>query len=136
MAQGAASVDRFTFTKIGVSDLEKSLRFYGDVFGLVESARMKGKIKDEEVDEIILVGEKESDPSLVLVKYLGRDGVDAGAGVLGFITDDLAALLERFRVAGGSVGQEPREASDAGVLVIYVDDPDGHQLELVQPLGS
>ena len=61
--------------------------------------------------------------------------VEADDGVLGFITSDLHGLVERIRQAGGRVAHEPREAEGAGVLVIYVDDPDGHQLELVQPLA-
>ncbi|MBW2424939.1 MAG: VOC family protein [Deltaproteobacteria bacterium] len=130
-----AQAGRFTFTKIAVSDLEVSVRFYKEVFGLKESARMEGQIKDETVQEIILEGEKPEDPSLVLVRYSGREGVEADDGVLGFITSDLYGLVERIRQAGGRVAHEPREAESAGVLVIYVDDPDGHQLELVQPLA-
>lgn len=127
---------RFTFSKIGVSDLEASSRFYREVFGLKESARLEGQIKDEPIHEIILVGENPDDPSLVLVRYPDRDSVEAGDGVLGFLTDDLRGLVERIRQHGGRVAHEPREAVEAGVLVIYVDDPDGHQLELVQSSPS
>jgi predicted enzyme related to lactoylglutathione lyase len=125
------------FTKLVVHDLDKLAAFYAEVYGLHAVQRVRGeRVGGEEVDEIML----SADPSaaygsLVLLKYLGRGPSPNGELILGFTTDDLPALLERVRAAGGGVTAPIQELPHLKLRVAFATDPEGHLAELVQ-LGS
>ncbi|MEW6269330.1 MAG: VOC family protein, partial [Thermodesulfobacteriota bacterium] len=87
----------------------------------------------EEIDEIVL----SPDPSaawgsLILLRYVGRGPSPAGELILGFVTDDLPALLERVCAAGGAVHDPIRDMPQLGIRVAFATDPEGHLAELVQ----
>jgi lactoylglutathione lyase len=122
------------FTKVIVHELEKMAAFYRDVYGLHAVERVRGaSIGDEQIDEIML----SRDPtarfgSLVLLKYLGRGSSPNGELILGFVTDDLPALLDRVRAAGGAVTAPIKEMPELHLRVAFAADPEGHLAELVQ----
>jgi len=122
------------FTKLIVHDLEKMAAFYRDVYGLHAVDRVRGEsIGSEEIDEIML----SKDPSarfgsLVLLKYLGRGPSPSGELILGFTTDDLPALLDRVRAAGGAVTAPIKEIPELHLRVAFATDLEGHLAELVQ----
>ena len=127
----------FAFTKLVVHDLEKTAAFYRDVYGLHAVKRVRGEsIGSEAIDEIML----SADPSaawgsLVLLAYLGRGPSPSGELILGFTSDDLPALLERVRAAGGRVHAPIKEMPELGLRVAFATDPEGHLAELVQLLA-
>jgi len=124
----------YSFCKLIVHDLEKMAAFYRDVYGLHAVDRVRGEsIGGEEIDEIMV----SKDPnarfgSLVLLKYLGRGPSPSGELILGFTTDDLPALLERVRAAGGGVHAPIKEMPELRIRVAFATDPEGHLAELVQ----
>lgn len=124
----------FAFTKLVVHDLEKMAAFYTAVYGLHAVQRVRGeRIGPEEIDEIML----SPDPaapfgSLVLLRYLGRGPSPHGEVILGFTSDDLPALLDRVRAAGGRVEAPMREMPELRLRVAFARDPEGHLAELVQ----
>jgi predicted enzyme related to lactoylglutathione lyase len=124
----------FAFTKLIVHDLEKLAAFYREVYGLHAISRLRGEsIAGEEIDEIML----SADPSaaygsLVLLKYLGRGPSPNGELILGFTSDDLPALLERVRQAGGAVTAPIKDMPELKLRVAFATDPEGHLAELVQ----
>jgi predicted enzyme related to lactoylglutathione lyase len=123
-----------SFTKLVVHDLERMAGFYCEVYGLHAVRRIRGeRIGIEEIDEIAL----SADPaaafgSFVLLKYLGRPAPPIGESILGFVTDDLPALLERVRAAGGGVHAPILEMPELHLRVAFATDPEGHLAELVQ----
>lgn len=124
----------FGFTKLIVHDLEKLVAFYRDVYGLHDVHRVTGEsIGGEAIDEIMM----SSDPnaqwsSFVLLKYVDRGASPSGEVILGFQTDDLAALCERVTAAGGGIAAPIQELPHLGVRVAFATDPEGHLAELVQ----
>jgi lactoylglutathione lyase len=122
------------FTKLIVHDLEKMAAFYHEAYGLHAVQRVRGeRIGREEIDEIML----SADPnaaygSLVLLRYLGRGPSPNGEVILGFTTDDLPALLERVRAAGGAITVPLRQMPERKLRVAFATDPEGHLAELVQ----
>ena len=44
----------------------------------------------------------------------------------------MKAILAAVKAAGGSVEGEPIRVGDAGMLVVFVADPAGNRLELVE----
>jgi predicted enzyme related to lactoylglutathione lyase len=108
--------------------------FYSDAYGLHAVRRVRGEhIGDEEIEEVMLATDPDAAfGTFVLLKYLGRPPSPTGELLLGFVTDDLPALLERVRAAGGEVRVPIREMPELGLRVAFATDPEGHVAELVQ----
>jgi len=132
----ATPAEALSFTKAIVADLPAMAAFYQSVFGLKEVMRVQEAIAGEAIDEIILspTGEMTPSSSFVLLKFVDRAPPAASDSILGFITQDLDALLLRVRAAGGTVTQEARTMTELGVKVGFATDPEGRLLELVQML--
>ena len=125
----------YAFTKLVVDDLEKMAAFYSQVYGLREVARVQERIAGAAIDEILLgVGPEMSPGSLVLLNFVDAPPPRNGEVILGFTTDDLPALLERVRGAGGGVHAEIRQMLEMKIQVAFATDPEGHLAELVQVL--
>ena len=125
----------YAFTKLVVDDLEKMAAFYSEVYGLREVARVQERIAGDAIDEIMLgVGPDMSPGSLVLLKFVEAPSPRNGEVILGFATDDLPALLERVRAAGGGVHDAIRQMPEMKIQVAFATDPEGHLAELVQLL--
>jgi predicted enzyme related to lactoylglutathione lyase len=127
----------FGFTKLIVHDLEKLAAFYGEVYGLHAVNRVRGEsIGGEEIDEIMLSPDPSAQwGSLVLLKYVARRPSPSGELILGFTTDDLPALLDRVRAAGGGVHAPIKDMPELRIRVAFATDPEGHLAELVQVLA-
>jgi lactoylglutathione lyase len=125
------------FTKLIVHDLEKLAAFYREVYGLQAVNRVRGEsIGGEEIDEIMLSADPKAPfGSFVLLKYLGRAPSPTGELILGFTTDDLPALLDRVRAAGGGVHAPIKDMPELKIRVAFATDPEGHLAELVQVLA-
>ncbi|MEH7123270.1 VOC family protein [Bacillus sp. JJ1773] len=53
---------------------------------------------------------------------------------LGFVTEDVEGFVEGLREEGVSILMEPVE-KPWGQKVAYVEDPDGHYIEICSPIG-
>lgn len=124
----------FGFTKLVVGDLEQSARFYAEVCGIREQARIDSEIEGRPIREIMFHPTQEGGATLVLLTYVGEPKPAAGELILGFTTPDLAAFLERVRKAGGRVAQDPKTLEDMQIKVAYARDREGHLIEVVQAL--
>jgi predicted enzyme related to lactoylglutathione lyase len=51
---------------------------------------------------------------------------------MGFITPDLAALLDRAKAAGGELARPIRDMPEHKVKVAFVKDNEGHLIEVVE----
>jgi lactoylglutathione lyase len=140
----------FGHAGIQVSDLERSRRYYRDVIGLVELERLT---RDEpylsQVTgydgvrlEIVLLAEPATGVILELVEYPAGSGrpvdpatANPGTGHVCFIVDDVDAIHARAAAAGyGSVNPPvtPTAGRWIGGRSVYLLDPDGFRVELVQ----
>jgi len=126
----------FGFTKLVVQDLEKMATFYKDVVGFEESGRVQSAVGDRAIDEILFDATSQGGSTFVLFKFLDRDAPANEEVILGFITDDLAAFVERTKSAGGAVVTDIKSQPEHGVKVAFVTDPEGHLLEVVELLGE
>jgi catechol 2,3-dioxygenase-like lactoylglutathione lyase family enzyme len=138
------AVRRFTHLGLCVSDLDRSLRFYRDVFGFKEdSARPPLAMQGQPTARFL--GLSEVDLRAV---YLVRDGVclellaypapgtlgdgapremnRVGLTHLSFEVTVIEPVLARVREAGGRVLEDSRIPP-----AVFVTDPDGTRIELV-----
>ena len=131
-----ATKSHFGFTKLIVQDLEAMATFYKDVAGLTESGRVQAAVGDRAIDEILFNATGEGGPTLVLFKFLDRDAPATEEAILGFVTPDLEAFVQRTKAGGGAVVTDIETQVEHGVKVAFVTDPEGHLLEVVELLSA
>ena len=138
-------------TGITVSNLERSLAFWRDVLGFEysHSAHQTG----EQVEQI--TGVKASELKLAVLKtptghkielleYLAPDDrkerndlrpCDLGHVHIALVVDDLEAILQKMAASEWKAAGNPQMLTvgpNAGKRVVYVRDPDGTTIELMQ----
>jgi catechol 2,3-dioxygenase-like lactoylglutathione lyase family enzyme len=143
-------------TGITVSNLERSLAFWRDVLGfeLSHTAHQKGELAKE------ITGVEGAELKLAVLKTPGGHKVelleylapadrkranlrpcDVGSVHLALLVEDLHGALDRIAVSGWKTAGQPQiltKGPNAGKRVVYVRDPDGTTIELMQvsPSGS
>jgi catechol 2,3-dioxygenase-like lactoylglutathione lyase family enzyme len=138
-------------TGITVSNLERSLAFWRDVLGFEfsHSTHQKGEIAEQ------ITGVKGAELKLGVVKAPGGHKIelleylapadrkkeasvrpcDVGHVHVALIVDDLDGVLEKIAASGWKAAGKPQSLTsgpNAGKRVIYVRDPDGTTIELMQ----
>ena len=109
-----------------VSDLERSIRFYGEAFG------MREKLRDG--DDLVFLNTPGTHDSLALHLVSdddGRVGESGGYEHFGITVIDRGSLHEAIaaiEVAGGELVEKGEHAP--GVPYAYVRDPDGYVIEI------
>lgn len=135
-----------------VADIERSIRFYRDILGMILVRRRPNVDADYVAQQTGYPGVElsvasfkvapDSAQSLELVQYLthaGEVGEMAsnrpGASHLCLQVDDFQACYESLRAQGVRFKSAPvaiTAGPNEGGLVAYLYDPDGYQLELFQ----
>ena len=122
-------------TMVRVLDLDRSISFYREAFGLNEADRF-----DFEDFTLVYLSNNESDFEVELTLNKGQTepyDLGNGYGHLAVTVDDLEAEHQRFQQAG----LEPRRfvtlEKDGQALgkFFFVADPDGYQIEVLQRGG-
>lgn len=133
---------------VTVSDLERSLAWYREVFGLVPDVDETGSGPDlcatVQVPDVNLrfaflhVG----NTRIELLQYVTPAGSpfdmrnnDVGAAHICLVVDDVQASYDRLTAAGFAFNAPPLHLHDgvmAGHTIVYLRDPEGIQLELMQ----
>lgn len=124
----------FGFTKLVVHDLEKAHSFYTEVCGLVELFRYDSEIAGRPITEIGYAPTEEAGASFALLKFLDAPGPASNELILGFTTDDITGFVSRAETAGGRVTDPIRNMTDLNLKVAFVEDTEGHLIEVVQTL--
>ena len=137
-------------TGITVSDLERSLAFWRDALGfeLSHRARHTGELASEVTGvagaEISLAALKGYGHKIELLQYhappdrrrLTIRPCDIGSVHVALLVENLEEVLSRLTAAGWKAAGKPqslRSGPNAGKRVIYVRDPDGTTIELMEP---
>jgi hypothetical protein len=131
----AAHKARFSFTKLIVGDEEKMATYYQDVYGLNVVTRVEGDSAcgGERFREVLLApGKAISDGSLVMFRFVDRPAPRDQESILGFVTEDLDALVARVIVHGGKPVAPIKAMPEHGIRVVFTCDPEGHLAENVQ----
>lgn len=136
-------------TGLTVSDIDRSLAFYRDVFGfpVTEKAHHTGEVVGQITGvpgaEVVIAFVELPGHRIELLQYLKPDdrrlsdlrNCDTGASHIAFEVDDLDGVLEAIK-AGGFEAINPPVAVPAGPRkggkTVYTRDPDGVVLEFQQ----
>ena len=138
-------------TGITVSNLERSLEFWRDVLGFEFShtAHQKGE-RPEQITGVkgaelkLAVVKSPSGHKIELLEYFAPPDrkqhvdlrpCDVGQVHVALTVDNLDAILERIAAIGWKAAGKPQTLTagpNAGKRVVYVRDPDGTTIELMQ----
>ncbi len=139
-------------TGFTVSNLERSLAFWHDVLGfeLSHAAHQTGELAKEitgvagaEIKLAVL--KTPGGHKIELLEYLSPSDrkqhinfqpCDVGHVHVALLVGDLEAVLERIAASGWKAAGKPqtlKSGPNTGKRVIYVRDPDGTTIELMQP---
>ena len=115
-----------THIHLVVRDLDRSLRFYQDVFGMKERFRDGPKmvfLNTPGSSDLVTLNADPAEAHLI--------GVNGGVAHIGFRLEnaaDLDAAIAEVESAGGKLIQ--RGEHSPGASFAYVEDPDGYVIEL------
>jgi lactoylglutathione lyase len=115
---------------IYVSDIKRSEQFYTELIGL----KVQTRTEIEDVHEIVLAAEQGGGRLQLAERYQGGQPVDHGFGLWKFYmnVDDCQATHDRVVAAGYASTMAPQRLDRWPVIVAFVDDPDGYNIELIQ----
>ena len=118
---------KYLHTMVRISDLEQSLHFYRDLFGLVETRR-----RDDEkgrYTNIFLAPPGQEETPLELTFNWDPENYTGGRnfGHLAYEVDNIYASCQRLMDGGVVINRPPRDGRMA-----FVRSPDGISVELLQ----
>ena len=116
---------RFDHNNINVLDLEKSLRFYKEALGLVETGRMK---PPDHSFTLVFLGDSQTTHRIELTGLRDRtEPYNLGDNEfhLAFKVDDFAAAFALHKEMGCVCYENPTMG------IYFIEDPDGYWLEII-----
>ena len=137
-------------TGITVSNLERSLAFWRDVLGFElshrphQTGRLASEITGVPGAEISIAVLKGYGHKIELLEYSAPAdrkhfvprACDVGSAHIALVVDNLDVVLETIAKSGWKAAGRPQTLTagpNAGKCVVYVRDPDGTTIELMQP---
>jgi catechol 2,3-dioxygenase-like lactoylglutathione lyase family enzyme len=136
-------------TGLTVGDLDRSAAFYCENFGLREIARnrLAGDLISEQtalpgtvIDVSILAG---SNTILELLCYRNPASgarelrtCDPGAAHICIVVEDIQARVDEMRERGVVFHARPCKLMDDDTMMVYVRDPDGMMVEILEPTAD
>lgn len=125
---------KFIHSMIRVGDLEKSMDFYQQAFGLIESHRL-----DFDDFSLVYLRDIESGTEIELTWNKGQTEYTHGTGYghTAFVVDDLDQQFNRLTELKLSPAPIKEFKRDGALLArfFFIQDPDGYKIEVLQPGG-
>ena len=122
-------VCKFLHTRMRVSDLEESVRFYEKVFGLEVSRRHESP----RGSKLVFLSVPNSDEEIELTYFPGSGSVEVQEDLmhLAFEVESMSELETHTKSVGVPVSDGPTQSS-SGSIFAFVDAPDGYEIEVIQ----
>ena len=124
---------RFLHTMLRVTDLDASLRFWTEHFGM-KLLRRQDYPEGRFTLAFVGYGDESDHTVLELTYNWGRSRYDLGDafGHVAIGVGDIFATCERMRAAGVKITREPGPMKHGTTVIAFVEDPNGYKVELIQ----
>lgn len=124
---------RLLHTMIRVGDLDRSIAFYTDVLGM-QLLRRTDYPGGEFTLAFLGYGPEDREAVLELTYNWGVSEYEIGSGFghIAIGVDDIYAVCDSIREAGGSITREPGPMKHGTTVIAFVEDPDGYKIELIE----
>lgn len=124
---------KFLHVMTRVADIDKSLKFYQELFDLKLS---RTKELADKGATLYFLKDNHSDVEIELTyNHETPDGgytKGTGFGHFAFETDSMDAFTEKLHAFGLDYTREPFFLSAAGSKIAFVEDPDGNAVEIIE----
>jgi lactoylglutathione lyase len=124
---------RILHTMLRVGDLDRSIAYYRDVLGMELISR-----KDYPDGKFTLAflgyGRNPEQAEIELTHNWDTASYELGTayGHVAVGVDDIHAMCDRIRAAGGKITREPGPMKHGTTVIAFVVDPDGYKIELIE----
>lgn len=124
-------ITKFLHTRMRVNDIEKTVRFYEQAFGLKVSRRFVSPRGAQLV--FIQVPNSEEEIELCQMPAAAAPAVEVQPDLmhLAFAVDDLEAFARELAAKGFALSDGPTKTG-SGSLIAFIDAPEGYEVELIQ----
>ena len=121
----------YLHTMLRVGDLDRSVKFYTDMFGMKELRR--NDVPDGKYT-LAFLGYGDGGTELELTYNYGVDKYEIGTGFghLAIGLPDIYGACEKMRAAGAKITREPGPVKFGTTVIAFVEDPDGYKIELIE----
>ena len=125
---------RLLHTMLRVGNLERSIKFYTETLGM-DLLRRKDYPDGKFTLAFLGYGDEKHHTALELTYNWDTENYDLGKGFghLAIEVDDVYQAAEKIRSQGGKIIREPGPMNAGTTLLAFVADPDGYEIELLQP---
>lgn len=123
---------RLLHTMLRVTDLDKSIAFYTEVFGMT-LARKKDYPDGRFTLAFLGYGDESKTTMLELTHNWDTNRYELGNayGHIAIAVDDVYEACEKIRAQGGDICREPGPMKHGSTILAFVKDPDGYMVELL-----
>lgn len=124
---------RFLHTMIRVGNLEKSIKFYTENFGM-NLIRQKDYPGGKFTLAFVGYGPEESNTVIELTHNWETETYDLGDGFGHFALGvaDIYSVCDKLRADGVTITREPGPMKHGDTVIAFVKDPDGYAIELIE----
>jgi len=123
-------------TMLRVGNLERSLRFYGDVLGM-RLLRRKDYPEGRFTLAFVGYGDEDANTVIELTHNWDTERYDLGTGFghVALGVADIYRTCADLRAKGAKIVREPGPMKHGGSEIAFIEDPDGYRIELIQLRG-
>jgi lactoylglutathione lyase len=124
---------RILHTMIRVTDLDRSINFYTNIFGMQLHSRRD--FPDGKFTLAFLgYGDMDANPAIELTHNWETDKYELGNafGHIAIAVDDAYKACDEISAKGGNVVRPAGPMKHGGSVIAFVKDPDGYMIELIQ----
>ncbi len=128
-----SEANRYLHTMLRVGNLDRSIAFYRDMFGMKELRRTD--VPDGKYTLVFMgYGDEATHTVLELTYNYGVESYEIGTafGHLAVGMPDIRAACEKMRAAGVNITREPGPVKFGTTMIAFVEDPDGYKIELIE----
>ncbi|MEE8508497.1 MAG: lactoylglutathione lyase [Myxococcota bacterium] len=120
-------------TMLRVKDLDASIAFYTDHFGM-KLLRRKDFPAGKFTLAFVGYGDESSHSVLEFTHNWDRSDYEIGDafGHIAIGVADIHALCDRLRAAGVAITREPGPMKHGSTVIAFVEDPNGYKVELIE----
>ncbi len=124
---------RLLHTMLRVKDLDESIRFYCDHFGM-KLLRRKDYPEGRFTLAFVGYGDESEHTVLEFTYNHDRSNYELGDafGHIAIGVDDIHATCDRLRAQSVKIAREPGPMKHGRTVIAFVEDPNGYKVELIQ----
>lgn len=124
---------RFLHTMLRVGNLDASIAFYTDIFGM-QLLRRNDYPDGRFTLAFVGYGDESENTVLELTHNWDTDhyNIGDGYGHIAIAVDDAYQACEKIKQQGGNVVREAGPMQHGSTVIAFVEDPDGYKVELIQ----